>query len=61
MADEENKKVTVTLREDELFAASEFFNNEGYAMPDHLYRLVGVKLMVAAAKAGLYDDTEWSA
>lgn len=55
---DEIKKVTLTLREDELFAASEFFNNDGYAMPDHLYRLVGVKLIVAAAKAGLYDDAE---
>jgi hypothetical protein len=54
-----DKKVTVSLTEAEAFAAAEFFTNDGYCMDDTLYRTVGLKLLVAAAKAGLYDETEW--
>lgn len=56
---EETKNVSVTLTEAELYSLSEFLNNENASMDDWLYDRIGRKVLVAAAKAGLYDEVDF--
>lgn len=54
--DEDERRVSLSFTEVELFAISEFFNAEDGDLPEFLYARIGKKLLVAAAKAGLYDE-----
>jgi hypothetical protein len=54
--DEDERRVSVSFTDVELFAISEFFNSEEGDLPEFLYARIGKKLLVAAAKAGLYDE-----
>lgn len=49
-------RVSVSFTEVELFALSEYFNNEDADMADVFHAPIRRKLFVAAAKAGLYDE-----
>lgn len=48
--------VAIAFTETELYALSEFFNNEDAEMSDIFHKPIRRKLFVAAAKAGLYDE-----
>lgn len=47
---------TLEFTPEELKALSDFFNDEWYSMPDFLYEPIGKKFLIAAAKAGLFDE-----
>lgn len=51
----DDRRVSVSFTEVELFQLSEFFNGEG-TMDDSFYDPIAKKLLVAAAKAGLYNE-----
>lgn len=55
MASDE-QRVPVSFTEVELYALSEFFNSEDGEMSDLFYTSISKRLLVAAAKAGLYDE-----
>lgn len=55
MASDE-QRVPVSFTEVELYALSEFFNSEEGEMSDLFYTSISKRLLVAAAKAGLYDE-----
>lgn len=46
----------IKLTDEELHALAEFFNNDNYSMDTAMYDRIGRKFLVAAAKAGLYDE-----
>lgn len=54
--DEDERRVSVSFTEVELYALSEFFNSEDGDMSDLFYNPISRKLFVAAVKAGLYDE-----
>jgi hypothetical protein len=53
---QDERRVSVSFTEVELFQLSEFFNNDAEALEDTFYVPISRKLFVAAAKAGLYDE-----
>lgn len=45
---------------EELFALSEFFNNDNYSVATPIYEGLAKKILVTAVKAGLYDHYDWN-
>lgn len=52
----ELERVPVLFTPDELWALAEFFNSEDGTLEDVLYQPIARKLLIYAAKYGLYDE-----
>jgi hypothetical protein len=52
----EERRISVSFTEVELYELSEYFNSEDAYMRSEIYEPLARKLLIAAAKAGLHDE-----